>query len=144
MNKNNKAVLILVLFVMTAISVVYAQEAIIKWRAGQDAAGAELRIGHRYPLPVQEQAIEGIVATGSLEIGTTAAVKCPTLNANTRVLLVGTLDSALNFGDSTVPTATYPFNISAGSYKAFNVTTSTPNLYFRGATASAAVHFLQY
>lgn len=146
MKKNNlRLISVIAVFMLAIVGSLIAQEAIIKWRAGQDATGAEHRIGHRYPLPVQEQAIEDITATSSVEIGTTVAVKCPTLHANTRVLLVGTIGDALNFGDSTVPTgANYPFAIASGSYKAYNVTTTTPDLYFRGATASATVHFLQY
>lgn len=144
MKKNKYPIVVITLVMLAIVGAVFAQEAIIKWRAGQDATGAENRIGFRHPLPVQEQSFEAFLASSSVVIGGTVAVKCPTLNANTRVLLVGTLADALNFGNSTVPAGAYPFNIATGSYKVFNVTTTTPDLWFRGQTASATVHFLQY
>lgn len=142
--KKKYSIVVVTLVMLALVGAVFAQEAIIKWRAGQDATGAENRIGFRHPLPVQEQPIEKFTASSSVEIGTSVAVKCPTLHADTRVLLVGTIGSALNWANSTVPTGAYPFNIASGSYKAFNVTTTTPDMYFRGATASATVYFLQY
>lgn len=145
--KNNSIVrLLVVMLVMTFVMMsAQAQEAIVKWREGQDAAGAERRIGFRYPLPVQEQSFEAFQATATAEIGTTVAVKCPTLDADTRVLLVGTIGNPLNWGNSDVPTgAAYPFSIASGSFRLYNVSTSTPDLYFRTQTASATVYFYEY
>lgn len=136
---------VILLLVMLVTSSAQAQETIVKWREGQSAAGAERRIGFRYPLPVQEQSFEAFQATATVEIGTTVAVKCPTLEANTRVLMVGTIGNPLNWGNSDVPTgAAYPFSIASGSFRLYNVATSTPDLYFRTQTASATVYFNEY
>lgn len=136
--------LVVLTLVAFGASCAQAQQAIVKWREGQAEEGTERRIGFRYPVPTQEQSLIGFVASSSIEVGTTVAVKCPTLQVTTRVLLVGTLNDALNWGNSSVPAATYPFSIASGSYKAFNVATTTPNLYFRGQVASATVHLLEY
>jgi hypothetical protein len=145
--KNNSIVrLLIVMLVMTSVMMsAQAQEVIVKWREGQAATGSEQRIGFRYPLPVQEQSFEAFQATTTVEIGTTVAVKCPTLAANTRVLIVGTIGSVLNWGNDDVPTgAAYPFSIASGSFRLYNVSTSTPDLYFRSQTASATVYFYEY
>lgn len=142
--KRNKSIIFVLLILLAIASTAMALDAIVKWREGQAADGTTRRIGFRYPMPVQEQSIEAVQATSTAEIGTTLAVKCPTLSTNTRHVYVGTINGALNFGDSTVPTgAAYPFSIASGSYKVFNVATSTPDFYFRGATASATVHFME-
>lgn len=136
--------LIVTLVALLITSFALAQDAIVKWREGWDDQGGEKRIGFRYPMPVQEQPIEKFLASSSVEIGTTAAVRCPTLNTYTRVLLVGPIGNPLNWADRTVPTGIYPFAIASGSYKAFNVTTSTPDIWFRAQSASATVHFLEF
>lgn len=145
--KNNSIVrlsVVILLMVLVAMSA-QAQEVIVKWREGQAATGSEQRIGFRYPLPVQEQSFEAFQATATVEIGTSTAVVCPALATNTRVLLVGTTGSVLNWGNEDVPTgAAYPFSIASGSYRLYNVSTSTPDLHFRAQTASATVYFYEY
>ncbi|MBF0410980.1 MAG: hypothetical protein HQM10_26790 [Candidatus Riflebacteria bacterium] len=133
--------LLLLLFIFTNSA--FCSDAIIKWRHGLDEEGIETRIGERYPLPTQNVPFSYFIATQTIDVGTSTAVAIGTLATYTRSILVGAYDSQVNFGNSTIPAATYPFHIDAETYVEFDVATRTPALYFRGATASTSVYILE-
>lgn len=139
-NKTNLFSLVVLALVLTVSGT--AADLILKWRAGMDAAGAEYRIGERYPMPTQEVPFGSFLGSGTATIGTATAVICPTLPANTRTVLVGATGGALNFGNASVPLGTYPFNVAENTFREFNVTTTTPVIYFRGATATCTAYWL--
>lgn len=140
-----RKLLILALVVMILMPAVpaSAQDAVVKWRDGIDNAGEEHRIGHRYPLPVQELPFKEYLATGSQSVGTAAAVLLAITATDTRAVDVGAIDGVLNFGDATVPDGTaWPFTIASGSFRRFTVDHTT-KLYLRGQTATATAHRLE-
>ncbi|HOT30136.1 MAG TPA: hypothetical protein PLU72_18305 [Candidatus Ozemobacteraceae bacterium] len=121
-----------------------AQASIVKWRDGIDNAGAEHRIGHRYPLPIQELPFNEFLATGSQTVGTSAAVLLAVTSTDTRAVDVGAIGGVVNWGDATVPDGTaWPFTIASGSYHRFIIGSSTPKLYFRGQIATTTLHRLE-
>jgi len=136
------SVLILVLLLVSILQAFGADAS--KFREGLDEAGAERRIGTRYPLPTAETPFEKFIATGSQTVGTSAAVLLATPATYTRVVTVGAIDDAMNYGPSTVPTGeAYPFYIASGSTKDFILATTTPKIYLRGRTATGTAHRLE-
>lgn len=139
----NKSVGIFALIVLALTLTVSgtAMDMILKWRAGMDAAGAENRIGERYPLPVQEVPFGSFLGYGAVTATTTAQI-CPTLPTGTRALMVGCTGGNMNFGNASVPAGLHPFTIASGTYKEFNVTDTTPEIYFRAESSATSLIWL--
>lgn len=134
---------LLIAFLFPVVAKAQRADNIVKWRLGLDEAGAEKRIGERWPLPTQKAPFTLFNASQSISVGTSAAVCISTLNANTRKVLIGATDAQVNFGNINVPAATFPFHVDADTYIELDVATRTPAFYFRGAFASATVNILE-
>jgi hypothetical protein len=143
---NFKKILVALAIVVMLLPVsASAQSALVlKWRIGMSETGSEVRIGERYPLPVQTLPMSGYVATQTFDVGTTVAKQIPTLATNTRSIMIGSTVGVLNYGNVNVPSGTgYPFTIASGSWIEIPVATRTPAIYLRGQAASCPTFILE-
>jgi hypothetical protein len=140
-----KRLLISLILLLFAIPASEAQVAnLIKVRSG-DADTTAVTVGYQYPMPTQEIPFNSFltVATPSFMVSSESAKVIGTLPAGTRVITVGTVGGALCFGGSSVATGTeYPFAIASGSFRDFNVSTTTPAIYVIGQLGTVTVHLL--
>jgi hypothetical protein len=137
-------VLAIVAMVLPVAAPADAQSLILKWRLGLNEDGAEVRIGERYPMPVQTLPMVGYVATQTFDVGTSTAKLIPTLATNTRSIMIGSTVGVLNYGNANVPNGTgYPFTIASGSWIEITVATRTPAIYLRGQAATCPTFILE-
>ena len=134
--------ILIVVAVSMASGAALPSGALIFWRGADDSLN---RIGDDHPLPVTPDVPYGdfkTISTATLTIGTSAAALVGTLPAGTRVLDVGVLGGALNYGNASVTTGALPFNIASGSVKSFPIEAgdTSPGIYLRGQDATCTVY----